>query len=169
MSKGKKTPQPELEEISKTEVKKEMLELQKLGIKLVDLPDSQLKRMSLPENLVDAISSAKNITKHGGLKRQLKYIGKLIRHLDPEPIIQAMDFIENGNQEDKHLFHLKEKWRDMLLEGDNAKLTEFLNRYPDADVQRLRQLIRNHKTAKADDKKSQIARQVFKIVSEQLV
>ena len=169
MSKKQNTEQLEPDEVSKTEVKKEMIELQKLGIKLVDLADSQLKRMPLPENLSEAIQSAKNITKHGGLKRQLKYIGKLMRHLDPEPIIQAFDVIENGNQEDKHLFHLKEQWRSKLLEGDNQKLTEFLNRYPEADVQRLRQLIRNYKTAKSDDKKAQIARQVFKIISEQLV
>ena len=166
MSDKKKSNDLELDEISKTEVKKEMLVLQKLGIKLVDLPDSQLRNMPIPENLMDSIKLAKTITKHGGLKRQLKYIGKLMRHVDPEPIIQAIDVIENGSQKDKHLFHLKEQWRDKLLEGEKDNLTDFLNQYPSADMQRLRQLVRNYKTAKTEDKKKQLARQVFKIVSE---
>ena len=166
MSDNKITNDLEPEEISKTEVKKEMHVLQQLGIKLVDLPDSQLSKIDLPESLLDSIKLAKTITKNGGLKRQLKYIGKLMRHIDPEPIIQAMDMIENGHQENKQIFHLKEQWREHLLEGDKAKLTEFLNLYPHADMQRLRQLARNYKTAKTEDKKKHIAKQVFKIVSE---
>lgn len=165
MSDNKKSIDLELEEISKTEVKKEMVVLQQLGIKLVELSDSQLNKIPLPENLIDSIKLAKTITKNGGLKRQLKYVGKLMRHVDPEPIIQAMDDIENGHKKNKQSFHLKEQWRDWLLEGEKDKLTEFLNKYPSADMQRLRQLIRNYNTAKTDDKKKQIARQLFKIVS----
>ncbi|MFT5519787.1 MAG: ribosome-associated protein [Enterobacterales bacterium] len=165
MSDNKKSIDLELEEISKTEVKKEMVVLQQLGIKLVELSDSQLNKIPLPENLIDSIKLAKTITKNGGLKRQLKYVGKLMRHVDPEPIIQAMDDIENGHKKNKQSFHLKEQWRDWLLEGGKDKLTEFLNQYPSADMQRLRQLVRNHNTAKTEDKKKQIARQVFKIVT----
>ena len=88
-----------------------------------------------------------------------------MRQVDPKPIIQAIDDIENGHKKNKQSFHLKEQWRDWLLEGNKDKLTEFLNLYPSADMQRLRQLVRNHNTAKTEDKKKQIARQVFKIVS----
>jgi ribosome-associated protein len=165
VSDKKKSIDLELEEISKTEVKKEMVVLQQLGIKLVKLSDSQLSKISLPENLLDSIKLAKTITKNGGLKRQLKYVGKLMRHVDPEPIIEAIDNIETGNKKNKQLFQFKEQWRDWLLEGEKDKLTEFLNKYPSADMQRLRQLIRNYNTAKTDDKKKQIARQLFKIVS----
>lgn len=165
MSDKKKSIDLELEEISKTEVKKEMVVLQQLGVKLVGLSDSQLSKMSLPENLLDSIKLAKTITKNGGLKRQLKYIGKLMRYVDPEPIIQVMDDIANGNKKDTQSLHLKEQWRDWLLEGGKDKLTEFLNQYPSADMQRLRQLVRNHNTAKTEDKKKIISRQVYKIVS----
>jgi len=155
-------------EVSKTAIKKEMLALQELGEKLVALPEAQLKTMPLEDKLADAINVARKITKHGGRKRQLQYIGKLMRHQDPEPIRAALEIIESGHQQDNQLFHLKEQWRDRLLVEGGGTLTEFVNQYPSTDLQRLRQLIRNHKNAKSDDKKTQTARLVFKLVSEQI-
>ena len=169
VGKHKKSDDIEADEISKSTVKKEMLELHKLGVKLVDLPESQLKNMPLSESLLDSIMLAKSITKHGGLKRQLKYIGKLMRHVDAEAIAEAIDFIENGSLQDKMLFKRKEHWRDRLLEGDKEQLTAFLDAYPDTDHQRLRQLVRNFGTAKAEEKKKHTARLVFKIISGQVV
>ena len=154
--------------ISKTTIKKEMLELKHLGEKVVALSDAQLKKIPLDEKLSDAVMSAKKITKHGGLKRQMQYIGKLMRHVDPEPIRAALEVIENGYAQDSKIFHLKEKWRDQLLIAGKEKLTEFYNQYPDVNLQLLRQLIRNHKNAKTEDKKTLIARQVFKVVAEQI-
>ncbi|RLA03519.1 MAG: ribosome-associated protein [Gammaproteobacteria bacterium] len=158
----------EEQEISKTLLKKEMLALHKLGKKVVSLPDSQLKLMPLDEKLLDAVLAARKITKHGGLKRQLQYIGKLMRHVDPEPIREALLKIEEGQQQDSLLFHLKEQWRDKLLTGESKILTEFFNQYPDTDLQRLRQLLRNYKGAKTEAKKTQAARLVFKLISQEI-
>lgn len=156
------------EEISKSIIKKEMLRLQELGERLVALPDVQLKNIPLDEQLLDAILLARKITKHGGLRRQLQYIGKLMRQIDPEPIEAALDKIDKGHQEDAEQFHLKEQWREDLLNGGNEKLTDFYNQYPTLDLQRLRQLLRSHKNAKTDEKKKQASRQVFKLVAEQI-
>jgi len=153
---------------SKTSVKKQMHALHQLGQKLVALPDSQLKNIPMEEKLLDAINLAKKITKHGGLKRQIQYIGKLMRHVDAEPIEAAINDIENGHKQDSDLFHLKEQWRDQLIEGGNDKLSEFFEQYPTTDLQRLRQLVRNHKNGKTDDKKKQSARLIFKLVTEQI-
>ena len=153
---------------SKTSVKKQMHALLKLGKKLVALSDSQLANIPLDEKLLDAINLARKITKHGGLKRQMGYIGKLMRHVDAESIQSAIDEIENGYQQDNQLFHLKEQWRDKLIEGDNDEISEFIKQYPSTDIQRLRQIVRNHKNAKTDDKKKQSARLIFKLVSEQI-
>ena len=155
-------------EISKSAVKRQMLELQELGEKIVALPEAQFKNISLNEKLFDAVSAARKITKHGGLKRQLQYIGKLMRHVDPEPIRQAIAEIEDGHQQESRLFHLKEQWRDDLIMDDNKKLSEFIEMYPSTDLQRLRQLIRGFRNAKNDDKKKQTARLLFQLISEQI-
>jgi len=156
------------QETSKSEAKRQMLALQVLGEKVVALPDAQLNNIPLDEKLRDAILLARKITKRGGLKRQLQYIGKLMRHVDPKPIEMAIEDIEKGHQEANRLFHQREQWRDQLLTGDNDKVTEFIHQFPDTDMQRLRQLLRNHKTAKTDDKKKQIAKLLFQLVSEQV-
>ncbi len=153
---------------SKTSVKKQMHALHQLGQKLVALPESQLKNIPLDEKLFDAITLARKITKHGGLKRQIQYIGKLMRHVDAPSIETAISDIENGYQQDNDSFHLKEEWRDQLIEGGNDKLSDFFEQYPTTDLQRLRQLVRNHKHGKTDDKKKQSARLIFKLVSEQI-
>ncbi len=158
---------PELD-ISKTTIKKEMTELKQLGDKIVALTDGQFKTIPLDEKLFDAMTLARKITKHGGLKRQLQYIGKLMRHIDPEPIRSALEAIESGHKENTQLFHQKEQWRDELLNGGADKLTEFISLYPDTELQPLRQAIRNHKNAKNEAKKVQTARIVYKLVSEQI-
>lgn len=155
-------------EVSKSAVKREMLALQQMGEKIVALSDAQFKKIPLDEKLFDAISLARTITKNGGLKRQLQYVGKLMRHADAESIAAALHEIENGYQEDNRKFHLKERWRDNLLDGTDGKLSEFFEQNPGTDLQYLRQLLRNYKKAKTDDKKKQISRLVFKLIAEQI-
>jgi len=156
------------QELSKSAIKQKMHELKALGDKIVALPDAQLNLLPLDENLRDAVLLARKITKRGGLKRQLQYIGKLMRNIDPEPIETVLNNIENAHLQDNNAFHLKEQWRDELLSGGNDKLTEFYNLYPETDLQRLRQLIRSYKNAGNDDKKKQAARLVFQLISEQV-
>ncbi len=156
------------QELSKSAVKQQMHELKVLGEKIVALPDAQLDLIPLEEKLLDAVLLARKITKRGGLKRQLQYIGKLMRNSDPEPIKAALNTIENAHLQDNKAFHLKEQWRDELLSGGNDKLTEFYKLYPGTDLQRLRQLIRSNKNATNEDKKKQATRLVFQLISEQV-
>jgi len=156
------------QELSKSAVKQQMHQLKALGEKIVALPDTQLNLIPLDEKLLDAVLLARKITKRGGLKRQLQYIGKLMRNIDPEPIEAALYNIENAHLQENKEFHLKEQWRDELLSGGNSKLSEFYDLYPGTDLQRLRQLIRSYKNAANDEKKKHAARLVFQLISEQV-
>lgn len=153
---------------SKTEIKKQMLELQELGEKVIALPENLFIKIPLDEQLKEAMITARKITKHGGLKRQLQYVGKLMRHRDVDDIRAAINEIELGNQKETDLFHEKERWREHLLQGESQYLTEFYNLYPKTDIQQLRQLIRNYKSAKNEAKKKQSSRIIFKLIAEQI-
>ena len=134
---------------SKTQRKNEMHALQTIGEQLVELNTDRLKQLDLPESLLDAVREAKRITSHGGLRRQMQYIGKLMRHVDAGPIQAKFDAWAGVSNQEKALFHSMERWRTRLLEEDSA-LQEFLGKHPEADVQHLRTLIRNaHKEAAA--------------------
>jgi ribosome-associated protein len=127
---------------SKTQRKKQMTELQELGAELVELSGEQLAQISLPESLHDAVTAARQTVKFGARRRQLQYIGKLMRTVDPEPIRAQLDVWKNTSREHIAWLHLVERWRDRLL-ADEAALHEFVGAYPRADTQHLRTLLRN--------------------------
>jgi len=158
----------ELEQpISKSELKRQMLALQELGNKLVALSDSQLKQIDMPTNLYDSVHRARKITKHEGLRRELQYIGKIMRNINVEPIRDYIERLESGKIQDSQQFHLKEQWRQRLVDEPKA-LTEFINTYPNADVQQLRQSIRSHHKAKNEAQKTKAFRLIFKLVQAQI-
>lgn len=128
---------------SKSQLKREMLELQSLGEQLIKLSTNRLAKLPLGEILHKAVREAKTITSHEALRRQLQYIGKLMRHCDPKPIQKALAEFSHTQHVQNARFHLLEKWRERLItEGDQA-LTEYLDSHPHANPQQLRQLIRN--------------------------
>lgn len=129
--------------ISKSQLKREMTALQKLGEKLVNLKQRQLNEIPLPENLRSAIDAAQKINSHGAKRRQLQYIGKLMRDIDPEPIQQALDKIFSFQQHQTDEFHDLEDWRTKLLSGEDSVINDFLQHFSAADRQQLRQLVRN--------------------------
>jgi ribosome-associated protein len=135
---------------SKSLRKKQMLTLQKIGETLVDLPAPQLAQIPLESPLAEAINEARAMTSHEGKRRQLQYIGKLMRNVDVQPITDALNQVQLKNHYGKARFHQMERWRDQLIsEGDTA-LQDFLQRFPGTDTQQLRQLVRNaQKDAKA--------------------
>ena len=146
-----KKPDQAIDEIdlppSKTKIKKQMHELRDLGVELTELGKDQLAQLALPDNLRDAIREAKNINKFGAQRRQMQYIGKLMREVDTAPILAKLDAWKGISQQHIGYMHQLERWRDRLLESDSA-LTELLAAYPQepsqgADAQRLRTLIRN--------------------------
>jgi len=127
---------------SKTQRKKEMSALQGLGAELVDLNADQLAAMTLPETLRDAIAAAQRITKFEARRRQLQYIGKLMRTVDSEPIREQLDAWKAASRRHTSWLRDVERWRERLLDEENA-LHELVSSYPAADTQRLRVLIRN--------------------------
>ncbi len=149
--------------ISKSEIKRQMTALQKLGEELVALPASKLDQLDLPETLRDAVSQAKRITAHGGLRRQMQYIGRLMRITDAQPIAEQLNAWRGDSAEVIAEFHRMENWRTRLLD-DDAALTEFVDIYPQADAQQLRTLVRNARREAAAAQAPKSSRALFKLI-----
>ena len=133
-----------LEEVgppSKTQLKAEADEKQALGEALLTLRADLMARLDLPEKLLDALTQARRITNFEGRRRQMQFIGKLMRPLDAEPIRAAIDEQANGSADLTLALHLAEQWRDKLIASDEA-LGDWLNEQPATDSQQLRALIR---------------------------
>ncbi|MBI5919197.1 MAG: DUF615 domain-containing protein [Nitrosomonadales bacterium] len=150
---------------SKTKIKKQMIELQDLGEKLTELPTNKLAELDLPERLVDAIRELKRINKFGAQRRQLQFIGRLMREVEPEPIIAKLDAWNGVSVQHTAWLHLIERWRDRLIEDSDA-LTELLAAHPQADAQRLRTLIRNAIKEKELLKPPKSYREIFQVLRE---
>lgn len=161
--------QPQDDEIelppSKTKVKKQMHELRDLGVELTGLSKDQLAQLDIPDILRDAIREMHRINKFGAQRRQRQYIGKLMREVDPAPIIAKLDGWKGVSREHTAHLHLLERWRDRLLEDDRA-LTELLAAHPQADAQHLRALIRNAQKEKAAEKPPKSYREIFQALKE---
>jgi ribosome-associated protein len=149
----------------KGERKREAEALKKLGDALVALSDEWLREIPLSPKLDEAVRLAQRITAHGGRRRQLQLIGKLLRHEDPEPIREALGRLESSSAAAIAQHHAAERWRDRLLAEADA-VTEFLNDYPGADAQRLRQLVRTAQTEQAAGKPPRAYRELFRFVRD---
>lgn len=132
---------------SKSKLKRQMTALQKIGERLVSLPAAQLAKIPLDPILAQAIAEARLINSREGKRRQLQYIGRLMRNVELEPIQATLDKLELKSRHGKAQFHQIERWRDKLIAEDDQALQEFLKQYPQTDRQELRQLIRNAKKA----------------------
>jgi ribosome-associated protein len=150
---------------SKTKIKKQMHDLQDIGEQLVALNKDQLKEVDIPETLRDAIQEAKRITKFGAIKRQMQYIGRLMRDVDTAPIIAKLDVWSGKSNQHIAYLHRVERWRERLLENDSA-LTELLADHPEADAQRLRTLIRNALKEREQMKPLKSFREIFQVLRE---
>lgn len=157
--------QQDLEPLSKTRRKAAMDALQDLGGKLVDLPKDKLAKLNLPEILLDAVNEAKRITSNGAIRRQMQYIGRLMREIDTQPIIEQLQRWEGRHSAETAHFHQLERWRTRLLEEEQA-LSEFMQQYPGVDSQQLRSLIRNSKREHLDNKPPKSSRELFKLLRE---
>lgn len=150
---------------SKTKIKKQMHELRDLGMELTELGKDQLAQLDIPENLRDAIREMKNINKFGAIKRQMQYIGKLMRDVDTAPILAKLDVWKGRSQHHIAYTHQLERWRDRLMESDSA-LTELLAAHPQADAQRLRTLIRNAQKEMEAGKPPKNYREIYQVLRE---
>ena len=151
--------------ISKTQVKKEMTELQKLGMRLADLSEHQLYGMAIDARLKAAVLEAKRITSHEAKRRQMQYVGRLMREVDAEPIRALIESLDSGSAQSAAAHKRLEAWRDRLMADDEA-LTEFAAAHPGADLQQLRTLIRNAKREKEASKPPRAYRDLFRLIKE---
>jgi ribosome-associated protein len=124
---------------SKTQRKKQVTELQELGGELAKLSDDQLAAIGLPERLRDAVLGARRISSFEARRRQMQYIGKLMRKVDAAPIRAALDALQAGPRRETALHKRADSWRARLL-ADDAALAEFARQYPRADTQQLQSL-----------------------------
>lgn len=152
---------------SKSQRKREMEALQQLGKRLTELNSAQLEQIPLPDPLLDAIRHYQRFHKREAGRRQLQLIGRLMRDADATAITQALHRFDASHAEHVQHFHTIEVWRDRLLTDDTA-LTEFVHEYPDTDIQRLRQLIRNADRASAQQADGGAAKKLFRYIRELL-
>ena len=147
--------------VSKTKRKQEMHELQALGVALVALTEAQLDFLE-PE-LRQAVLEAKRITAHEGRRRQMQYIGKLMRGVDPAPIRARLDKITGSSSQADARHKRIEALRRRLLADDEA-LTHFAATHPSADLQTLRALIRNSRKEHEEGRPPRAYRELFRLL-----
>lgn len=152
---------------SKSEIKRQMLALQKIGVELVGLSEKEFKKIPLSgDRLPEAIATARRITSNNAKKRQMQFIGRLMREVDVEPIIQALAALHQRKQQKDDSFHRLEELRDEVLSMDSAAIDAVLSDYPQADRQHLRQLARQHKREQELGKPPSASRKLFKYLRE---
>jgi ribosome-associated protein len=148
---------------SKTSLKKQMHDLQDLGAALVALRADDLDRLELPERLRDAVLDARRMTKHEARRRQLQYIGKLMRTVDAEPIRERIAALDAVSRAEVAQLHRIEDWRERLLAQPQA-LDDFLALHPRADAQRLGALLRGVDEERAHGKPPRSFRLLFQLI-----
>lgn len=150
---------------SKTKRKQQMHELQELGAALVDLSTAHLEHMALPDGLAQAVREARLISSHEARRRQVQFIGRLMRELDPEPIRAQLAAVEGHSAQARASHQRMEHWRARLMEDDGA-LTEFASAHPGADLQNLRALLRNARKEQKEGKPPRAYRELFRVIRE---
>jgi len=151
--------------VSKTRRKREMHELQALGVALVALPEGMLQAMTLEPRLLEAVLEAKRITAHEGKRRQIQYIGRLMRDVDPAPIRARIAELEGSSAQASARHRRLEAWRERLI-GDDEALTAFAAEHPGADLQALRALIRNARKEAKEGKPPRAFRELFRVLKD---
>ncbi|HEY2928988.1 ribosome biogenesis factor YjgA [Piscinibacter sp.] len=160
---------PAFDRPSKTQLKKASHDLQDLGEAVVALPEDRLAGLPIDESLLDAIREFKRTRSHEGKRRQMQYIGKLMRRTDPEPLREAVAAMQLGRAKDALALHEAERWRSELIASDDA-LTRWTAKHPDSDLQQLRSLIRAARkdaAATPEQRSGKAYRELFKFIREQ--
>ena len=154
---------------SRNELKKQMQDLQELGEAVAALPVDRLDKLKIDERLRDAIDELRRTKSFEGKRRQVQYIGKLMKHENPEPLREAVASYRVGSATDTLALHQAEYWRDQLLAGDDA-LASWVKEYPATDVQQMRSLVRAARKEKLEpgERRGRAYRDLFKLVKEQM-
>jgi ribosome-associated protein len=154
---------------SRNELKKQMQDLQALGEAVAALPADRLDKLQIEDRLRDAIDELRRTRSFEGKRRQVQYIGKLMKHENPEPLREAVASYRVGSATDTLALHQAEYWRDQLLAGDDA-LANWVQEHPATDVQQLRSLVRSARKEKLEpgERHGRAYRDLFKLVKEQM-
>ncbi len=153
---------------SKSQLKREMTALQKMGAELIAQPRERVKKVPMPEDVLDAILMCQTIKDHEGRRRQLQFVGKKMRSLEPEEVAliqKTIDSWKGSSKAETAAMHLLERKREKLLADDGA-LTTLLAEHPELDVQHLRTLIRNARKEVAENKPPKAYREIFQILKQ---
>ncbi len=151
---------------SKSQLKREMTALQKLGETLVDAPRDRVRKVPMPEDVLEAILECQQISSHEGRRRQLQYVGKKMRSLEESEVAaiqKVVDSWRGTSRAEAAALHAIERQRERLL-ADGGALTELRSQHPELDIQQLRTLIRNARKEQADNKPPKAYREIFQIL-----
>ena len=160
--------EPEYDRPSKSQLKREMTALQKMGQELVEQARERVKRVPMPEDVREAILICQQIKDHEGRRRQMQYVGKKMRTLDEAEIAliqKTIDSWKGASKSETAAMHALERRREKLLADDNA-LTELMAEHPQLDVQQLRTMIRNARKEQAENKPPKAYREIFQILKD---
>ncbi len=152
---------------SRNQLKQQMQDLQELGEALATLPDDRLDALKMEERLRDAIKELHRTRSFEGKRRQIQYIGKLMKFEDPEPLREAVASYRVGSAKDTLTMHQAEYWRDQLLASDDM-LADWLKAYPATDVQQMRSLVRAARKEKLEpgERHGRAYRDLFRMVKD---
>lgn len=154
------------ERISRTKKKKAALALQKLGEQLVSLNTAQLSDLNLPSELHQAVCDARTMKSHGARRRQMQYIGSLMRELDATPIQEALENIGRQDDEAARRFKRIERWRDELVAGDDARLEWLKEHFPESDGEQLTRLVLQARGMGTGNQSKKVRRQLYRYLQQ---
>lgn len=158
---------------SRSQLKREAAALQVMGESLLKLNASELAQLDLPETLKYALEDALRFDSNEAKRRQRQYIGKLMRTLDPEPIQALLTQMQQSKSQDNLHHHTIERWRDRLIaeaaHNGQQLLTQLMQSYPQLDLQRLRQLLRNTVREQHQGKPPKAYREIYHLLAETIV
>ena len=159
----------EYRDISRSENRRQALEVLALGEQLVGLTPAQLAKLPIPEDLMPHIEYTKRITSHGARKRQLAFLAKQMRRESDEALQAIRDVLDASSEVSRRevaQMHRVEQWRERLLSQGDAALAELIAQFPDADRQQLRTLVRNAQAEKAKNKPPRAYREIYQVLRE---
>lgn len=151
---------------SKSERKRQATLLQKLGKRLTELRAEDLEQLALPDPLLKAIADYRRFPSFEAKRRQLQFIGKLMRETDVAVVEAHLARLDGTSAAARYEFHALERWRERLL-ADADALTEFLNEYPHTDRQQLRLLVRRAREARDEQAQKTAARALFRFLRDE--
>ena len=153
---------------SKTELKKDSKKIQQFGRKISELTINNIEAFKFPLNIYEATIDLKNLKSNSAKKRQVQYLGKLLREIDLTDAFIIMKQLKVSSQKEIQRNNIIEGWRNKLLNNNNS-ITEFVDEYPEIDRQSLRQTISNAQKEKTKNKPPKYSRQLFKLIKDIII